>query len=468
MFHKLIRIISYCFLALFTLAVHAEKCPVYEVLRFKENWSVLKDEVSPDEWTALKYQPLNRDGSYWMSLGGQMRDRIEGWDNFGFNAANDDTYNLWRLVAHADIHFKETWRFFIEGKSALSSNRDLPGGTRTLDRDDLALQQAFVDLNVSLAHDSRLTIRPGRRELLFGAQRLVSPLPWSNTMRTWDGVSMIYKNPQWTSTAFYTHFVPVKKTKFNSSTNDQLFSGVYSTWKMPKTTAQMDLYWLSLDRLRQLFAGPNGTAQIAKGNTNTIGSRLFGQLSSSEMSYDLEAAYQFGDFGQKTISAFMFASILNYPLKTIKLNPVVFGGFDYASGGNPSSSKQKTFNQLYPLGHKYYGLMDIIGRQNAVDLHGGSSVKLWPKGQVAFDYHQFWLANSNDALYSPGGAIVRKSGTNRCSHIGAELDTYITHTFGCHLFALFGYNHFFPGQFIRQTGPDKSINFTYLQLTYIV
>ena len=49
--------------------------------------------------------------------------------------------------------------------------------------------ESILNVVLPVWDDATLTLRPGRQMLLFGKQRLVSPLDWSNTMRAWDGVS---------------------------------------------------------------------------------------------------------------------------------------------------------------------------------------------------------------------------------------------------------------------------------------
>ncbi len=136
--------------------------PAYEFLRFNEDWSMLRgvrDAQKTDFWDPIKYIPLNEDGSTWLSTGGSARMRWEGWQNFGFGAApnNDDTFLLWRILAHADLHVGESFRAFVQGKHAYSTDRDLPGGNRPIDRDTIALEQALVQFD----EQQDLTIRPG-------------------------------------------------------------------------------------------------------------------------------------------------------------------------------------------------------------------------------------------------------------------------------------------------------------------
>jgi hypothetical protein len=87
---------------------------------------------------------------------------------------------------HADFHAGEHFRAFVMGKSALVTDRELIGGRRTVDQDEADLQDAFVDLMTTVG-DTKLLLRSGRQEMAFGKQRLISPLDWANSRRTFDG-----------------------------------------------------------------------------------------------------------------------------------------------------------------------------------------------------------------------------------------------------------------------------------------
>ena len=92
------------------------------------------------------------------------------------------------------------------------------------------LLNAFVDLKVA---DST-TLRLGRQELLYGNQRLVSPLDWANTRRTFDGYRLLFSGNAWDIDGFYTH--PVDRVaanvdRWDSADTAQDFYGVYATRK---------------------------------------------------------------------------------------------------------------------------------------------------------------------------------------------------------------------------------------------
>src|SRR6266446_113839 len=71
--------------------------------RFNEDWSVLRGVdlgATDDFWDRLKFIPLTTDGSVWLSLGGQVRERAEYFRNFLFGASepkDTDAYLLSRF-----------------------------------------------------------------------------------------------------------------------------------------------------------------------------------------------------------------------------------------------------------------------------------------------------------------------------------------------------------------------------------
>lgn len=449
----------------------APKYPAYSVVRYKEDWSGLANvdrSATGDIFDPIKYVPVTEDGSVYFSIGGQIRSRVEDFRNFGFAEVNDDTYWLNRFRLHADLHATDYFRAFVEGKSAFSTERVLPGGKRTLDVDELALQNAFADFMLPDPETGKaiVTIRPGRQELVFGKQRLVSPLDWSNTRRTWDGISGALNIAEWNISPFWTQFAPVQKYDFNSSKQSIQFFGIYATGKIPWTTFLGDLYWLGLGRDNAAF---NGTA--GREDRQTLGGRISGKVGETGLDAEVEGAYQFGEVGSGDVDAFMVASQLGYTLpvkKDLVGKPRLFVGFDYASGDDSAGGDVNTFNQLFPLGHAYLGYIDVIGRQNVIDASAGISLK--PLAMIKEDklamslhFHYFWRATDKDALYNAGGGVVRPGGAGSSLDLGTEIDLVLKYPVSRHMAVMGGYSHFFAGDFIDQSGPDEDIDFVYLQ-----
>ncbi len=267
--------------------------PKYQVLRYNENWSKLAEDDKADSFDGIKYIELGNDGNAWLSNGGQLRERIEAWSGFAFGDNNDDLFDLHRIFLHGNLHLGPNVRIFGEFINALSTNRDLPGGRRGLNVDSVDLLNAFIDFKFPL-DDANLTLRMGRQEFLFGKQRLISPLPWANTMRRWDAVSAILSTENWEIHAFASKFVPVDKYDFNKNDDNNILYGIYGTFKK-----SLDIYYLGRER--------DNLDSIR----HTIGGRAFGK-SSTGFDYDVEAAYQFGEMGASDVEAFMVGSQFGY------------------------------------------------------------------------------------------------------------------------------------------------------------
>lgn len=444
--------------------------PAYTPVRWNEDYRYLQEPATGgDFWDSLKYIQLGDDPQTYLSLGGQARYRYEFFDNntFGAGMQDGDGFHLLRVLLHADLHLGPNLRAFVQGKSALEDGRD--GGARPTDEDRLDLQQGFVDLKVPVA-DTPVLIRAGRQDLLYGAQRLISPLDWANVRRTFDGVKGSFTFKQHTVDLFYVRPVLVDEDQYNDNDTGTDFVGIYDTILLPELIAnassRWELYLLYLDRDSATWP----TEGVGSEERFTAGTRFY--TNPKPWDFDAELAYQFGDFGGGDISAWSIAFEAGHRFSAA-LDPRVFIGLDAASGDNdPGDGDVNTFNQLFPLGHAYLGYIDQVGRQNIIDLHPGVEVilvknKRWAKQfSLRSDYHMFWRQDNSDALYNAGGGVARAAGGSGSSYVGSELDLLITWQIDRHLQAYGGYSHFFAGDFIQDTGPSENIDFVYLALTY--
>ncbi len=412
---------------------------------------------------SAKFIALDSTGSSWLSLGGDFRARVEDWTNFGFAAppgvSHDDSFLLTRLRTHADLHFNRSLRLFTEIKDAFASNRHLPGGIRPIDQDKFELQQFFLDWKLTLAPGATLVVRPGRQEFAFGAQRLISPLPWANSLRTWDGISAVLAAHGWKITGFAAAFVPVTPYGIGRADRNELIGGLYARHLIAGPADGIELYALRNDWARpHTFNGTTGADRRW-----TLGFRRWAPFA-GRADYEVEADYQLGHTGGGNVSAWSFASQVGWQVcadKSLRL----WGGLDAASGDRKFGGDVQTFTQLYPLGHAYFGALDMIGRQNIVDLSAGATWKPVPKCSLTLGVHSFSAESTHDAIYNAGGGVVRAGGTYRSSAIGTETDVTGNWQVARHLVLAAGYGHFFAGEAIRQSGPASGIDFLYLGTT---
>jgi hypothetical protein len=274
--------------------------------------------------------------------------------------------------------------------------------------------------------------------------------------------------------------VIVEKEEPNVGDDDQTFGGVYDVIALPNVlkgaNTKLDLYGLALvqnARPADPSAAPGVLAIGADTDTYTVGARFSTQPKPWDL--DVEADYQFGKAGPGDISAWSFAVEAGYTLVKRDLSPRLCLGFDIASGDDdPTDVDKQTFNQLFPLGHAYFGYIDVVGRQNIIDLHPGIELTLLSekpfskKVTLRTDYHMFWRESDDDALYNAAGGVQRADNGSDATFVGSEIDLLLNWQVDRHWTFYAGYSHFFAGDFLQETGPSDDIDFLYaaLQLTF--
>ncbi len=434
--------------------------PKYHNLRFAENWRpcLCRDCCEWEDWSdKFKARRLTRNGSIWANFGGQLRFRWEKFTNIGFGAPADadDAWLLGRLRAHADIHFGENLRVYVEGIYANQwEDREL--GPRPIDKNKGDLLNLFAELKGDMG-GSELGLWVGRHELQTGKQRLVSPLDWANTRRTFQGVGGWWKSGFHRVDAWVTRPVIIEPDELDDDWNeDALFWGVnYQNRTLNCLTWEAYLLGLNID----------GATPAADEDRFTVGARIDGKVGGTRWDYDAEAALQFGEDGDADVAAWMASVTVGYKPCIECWDPRLAVGFDYASGDDdPADGDDGTFHQLFPLAHKYLGHADLIGRQNNVALRLEAHVKPAKKLTLSAWYHMFWRAEENDAVYAVTGGVLRAPGGNTDTAIGSELDIMLKYKIDRHWVAFVEWAHFFTSDFLEGTGASDDVDVIYLSI----
>lgn len=430
----------------------------YGIERWDENYSYLKDSRPADFFDPAKFVPLNPAGDAYLSFGGQARYRFDYFNNLNFGAGiqDEDGFHLFRFLAHVDVHLGPNLRVFFQVNSGLVEGRY--GGPRPGDADDVDIQQLFADVRLPLDEERALTFRVGRQELIYGAQRLISPNDWGNVRRTFDGAKVSLSVPNDTLDAFWVMPVQIIKRKLNSEDDNTSFAGIYNVTALPNlipsANTKVDAYLLALNQTR------SSTVAVSN-DTYTLGSRF--HTTPAPWDADVEADWQFGRSDSHTLNAYAIAAVGGYTFSGVTFSPHVWTGLDLASGSPDGSHR---FNQLFPPQYLYLGHMYVLGRQNVIDVHPGASLALPHDVTLAAEEHVFWRQNSRDAAYNLNGGVVRAADGSRAASIGNEFDLSATWQVNPHLFAYIGYAHFFAGSFIQQTGRHSDMDFFYVSGTF--
>src|SRR5271169_3680802 len=220
--------------------------PAYNLDRADEDYSYLHDPaLRTDFWDPVKYIPLNESGSWYLSLGGESRERYEYFNHANWGAEPQGSgYFLQRYFLHADLHMGEHLRLFTQIQSSLEDGRN--GGPRPTDKDELDLHQAFLDVKFDVGGDGSFVLRPGRQELAYGSQRIISVREGPNVRQSFDGFRAMFRTGDIKVDAFATRPVETKRYVFDDGTDNRRgLWGVYSVFPLsmlPK--GNIDLYYV--------------------------------------------------------------------------------------------------------------------------------------------------------------------------------------------------------------------------------
>ena len=396
-------------------------------------------------------------------MGSQLRFRAESRHNFNFDesrAGNDEGFVLsrfrWGLTWEPAEHVTgvvELQDARIYGERAIDEKR-----TPNVFADELDLHQAFLDLRSPRSAAVPVALRAGRQKLSYGAQRLISPLEWVNTARVFDGVkAVVGLGPGRTLDGFATRLVPVAPRQLNrhDPTGSRLFNselhGLYYTDRGLLAGASVEAYWL----LRR--ESDVGDAVYS------LGGRLDATV--GLWTVDVEATQQTGAYGGDDHRAAMVHAEGSFTTG-LPGRPKLSAAVNLGQGdGDPADGVHRTFDNLYPLNHAFYGYMDFFALQNLRNVEVAVDATLPRRTGLRVVYQHFALLEpGTDAWYNAGaGRVHRATDRTVSAHAGSEIDVVVRLPLpGVGLEA--GYGRFFGGDYLAETGFGAgAADFFYLQ-----
>lgn len=380
-----------------------------------------------------------------VDIGGQYRLRYHSENNhrgLGYTGRDDD-FLLQRLRLFANAEVGDIGRVYVEYLYAESSFHDNPPRAIEVNRSDLLNAFAEANLWEDCCCDESLKLRVGRQELLYGSERLISPLDWANTRRTFDGAKLMYKSPDWNADLFYTKPVRVNRSDFDEPIDEQEFLASWITYKGKKDHT-FDFYAIQFNN--DLF--PENFEYT------TIGSRWLG--AHGDWLWDLEGGVQVGENtdGSDHEAGFYTAGLGHkWPKHCWK--PTLWCYFDWANGGDVRGAGQG-FNHLFPLSHRYLGFMDLFGRSNIQSPNVQLTTQPCEKIKLLVWYYYLMLQDINDTPYNVNMTPFNPAFAPASRDLGHEVDLLLTYTVNVRSEILVGYSHFFAGEYYQQT---PGINF---------
>ncbi|RZJ55860.1 MAG: hypothetical protein EOO44_01665 [Flavobacterium sp.] len=428
-------------------SANAQQKPVFQKLRYEDDFTYLKADSAKNVYEKIKYIPLGKNEKFYATIGGEIREQYFYTvnDKWGDETDGGDGYLLSRYLLNADVYFGR-FRTFIELQSSLANSKIDPS---PVDENELDFHQAFLDVDLIQNTAQQLTFRVGRQEMSYGSQRLVSVRERPNNRIAFDGMKLFYKNKNWQTDAFYTHPIANISGVFNDDFNENAkLWGSYTVIHKVPFIQNIDLYYLGLWKNRAVFDNA-----IGEETRHSVGTRIW--KTKGNLKYDFEALYQFGKINSQNISAWTLSSNTSYTFDNVKFKPEMGLKTEFISGDkNSNDNKLQTFNPLYPKG-AYFGLVGLIGPSNLIDIHPSIAFDLTEKLGFGIDYDIFWRANRNDGLYAPNMQLLYSGKDTTERFIGTQLISNFDYTVNNFLtFSIEG-AWFNAGAFLKEVGTGK-------------
>jgi len=388
------------------------------------------------------------------SVRGEIRQRSEV-DARDFNASTTPA-DVHLLRTRLDVSVDPVDR--VDVLVQIQDSRRFGEGDPALGRGTLDPSSGTLDLHqgyfrVNGLFDAPLSLTVGRQELIYGNQRLVGAVGWSNVGRTFDAGVLSYEDSILSVDLFAARLVGTTLEDEGS----QNLLGLYGTWNGVEGQT-LELF--------ALLDNDTNDITLADGESEdrlvrfTPGVALRGTVSS--LSYELEAAYQTGKkavegtVNRSTIDASLLSAFVSSTLNTTPALKIGVGYTRLSGDDSPGDGDLGQFNTLFATNHKFYGFMDFFPAKatkfGLQDAHLKTSVQLSEQVRLSANVHHF--------------AQAEETPNRSLQTLGQELDVTATYRFAEEVRFTAGLSGFLPAGAMEQAiGDDDPAYWGYLMST---
>ncbi|MFB0873033.1 MULTISPECIES: alginate export family protein [unclassified Sphingobium] len=422
--------------------------PTLTITRYDEDWSDLADaNKRARHWTGpLKYLPLGDDS--WLTTGIELRARRESYQNnlWGGSDASDDSYLWLRALPYADLHVGGV-RAFVQPVLAYAVG--VAPTVSPVDQTRVDLLQAFGEVDLG-----GVTLRAGRQMLSLGTERLVGTRYGPNVPLAFDGVRADVPIGRATLA-----LLAVRPVQPGSGSFDDASSKAKALWGAYAMLPGLDIYYLGY---RDRFARFGGLT--AREVRHSIGLRSHGVR--GDWHWNVEGVAQFGHFAGQRIAAWTIGTEIGRSFPALAFAPDATLRFNIVSGdGKAGDGRIGTFNALFPKG-KYFGELSPVGPTNIINFNPRISGTLGGGVSASIGANAYWRASIADGVYDIPGNLVRDAGTSKARFIGGEAEATVAWQATPEWELSASLSAFAPGDFIRETGPAKTITMLGLESNF--
>lgn len=426
-----------------TASTCTAKRPTVLFNRWQEDWSVLANPCVPRApLDGLKYIPLGNDPASYLSLGVNLRERLETNDAplFGIGSAQSDTYLIQRVEVHADAHLGQHWQFFVQLQDARAFGKNT---ITPVDKNPLDLEQAFATYtgrSAAARSSSASAARRWRSTCSGSSPRATARTCGRRSMRCGPTTSTRSGASSRTRRSRCRTARCPRSTTCRTATSRSAACVSSGSRSGPATCRATGRATTAATRAFSTRAAPNGATWDVR-YTGTQG----------RFDWDVETMLQTGTVGSSSIRAWAVGSIAGYRLDA-PWSPRVALQVDAASGDrNPRDGRVGTFNPLFPNGY-YFTLAGFTGYSNLIHVKPSVTLKPSPNlsllGALGFQ----WRETTGDAVYQQGNAVVPGTAGKGGLWTGMYVQLRADWTIAANLIGAVEAVHFQVGDAIRQAG----------------
>jgi hypothetical protein len=387
----------------------------------------------------------------YISFGGEDREQFRYFSHLNFGdvgtGVNDeDIYLQHRLLLHGDLHMNRFLRVFLQLNSCHANGRN--SALHQVDRDDLGIMQAFVDLD----WPTNMQLRIGRQELTYGMDRIIALRDGPTIRQNFDGARLMLSPGRATGDLLLVQPVLYRPGVFdNSRRKKEYILGSY--WSMPLSNYLLELYYFNGAFQNACFA-----SDTAYGNLHYTGFRF--NKPSGAFTCDLEFTWQFGMHGSSNVKAWHLSYQADYRWINLPWQPrLLFRQSVFSGDRNDADHEINTFRPISAR-PQVYDLVPI-GSANIIVVSPEFEVVLTRDFYISFRYFNVRRFSSNDGMYPSDMRRMTRIKDSPGVDLGHQIINgaafEILYYANKHVTLLLYGGIFKPGNYIRNTGEGHNI-----------
>jgi hypothetical protein len=422
---------------------------------------------APPHWSGL-FKDIPFGGSR-LDIGGSLRYRYEHQENFNIKRyadplRPDDDLVLQRFRLDFDFHLNDRADAYVELQDARAFGSDFTIEDFVLGCpywNYFDLRQAYVEWHRLV--DTALGFKIGRQSISYADNRIWGPGEWGNVGRySWDAVKVYWETRRAKIDFIFGDRIRYLPTDFDSEHFNFHAYGIYASMKELPCT--LDLFWIRKASREGYVVNAQG--QTADVDVNTVGLYFDGHPHERWRCRGT-LAHQFGSHNGAGVSAYG-ANVRLARIWSQSRKVTTAFEYSYASGdSSPGEGSFQTFDGVFGAIDMMYGRMNLVSWQNLHDYQFQIAFVPRNKTRIVLDWHLFYLDKAEDAWYYCSGRPQRRDPTGASgTQLSQEIDLVARYKHSPQLDLQAGYAHFFPGAFIRNTGPSPDADWFFFQFQY--